>query len=264
MSPTDARKFYETAFRGNSYACGVDPAVVRLITGFVETYKLESKRVLEVGCGRGELSHLVADWTGVDLSASAGRGMSKPFICASAERLPFANGSFDAVWSIDVLEHVSDLAATLEEMARVVIPGGVILLRPAWYCRPWAADGYQVRAYKDLSWKGKLIKASIPLRNAVWYRMPGVAVRRLCREAITRLQRGPTRLHYRRLVPNYETFWQSDSDACNSLDPHDVILWFVSRGWDAVDRQGFWRRLLVRTGPIVFRRPLVLMENDTP
>jgi len=31
-------------------------------------------------------------------------------------------------------------------------------------------------------------------------------------------QFGPTKLHYRRLVPNYEKYWVPDSDAINSID----------------------------------------------
>src|SRR3546814_11978920 len=41
---------------------------------------------------------------------------------------------------------------------------------------------------------------------------------------------GPTRLRYRRLTPNYEKYWMSDSDAVNAIDSHEAMLWFLSRG----------------------------------
>jgi hypothetical protein len=41
---------------------------------------------------------------------------------------------------------------------------------------------------------------------------------------------GPTRLRYRRLTPNYEKYWIGDSDAVNSIDIHEAMLWFLGRG----------------------------------
>jgi hypothetical protein len=41
---------------------------------------------------------------------------------------------------------------------------------------------------------------------------------------------GPTRLRYRRLTPNYENYWVPDSDAINSIDNYEAMLWFLSRG----------------------------------
>ncbi len=48
-------------------------------------------------------------------------------------RLPFANGSFDAVLSLDVLEHVPDYQAALREFARVLRPGGELVLSVPFY-----------------------------------------------------------------------------------------------------------------------------------
>ena len=41
---------------------------------------------------------------------------------------------------------------------------------------------------------------------------------------------GPTSLRYRRLTPNYDKYWVQDSDAVNSIDSHEAMLWFRSRG----------------------------------
>ena len=88
--------------------------------------------VLEIGCGTGlilERTAAVARWaTGIDLSAgmarfSAGRkGLT--VAQASATDLPFADASFDVVYSFKVLPHVPDLAAALAEIRRVLRPGG--------------------------------------------------------------------------------------------------------------------------------------------
>ena len=63
---------------------------------------------------------------------------------ARAEELPFANGTFDALAFTYVLRYVSDPAATIGELARVVVPGGVmagldffVLSRPFWQAAWW-------------------------------------------------------------------------------------------------------------------------------
>jgi SAM-dependent methyltransferase len=99
-------------------------------------------RVLDAGCGSGfgavDLG-AVADVVAVDLHPLAlaycrERGLRA---CARADvqRLPFEEGSFDAVVSVDVLYHraVRDDAAALAELGRVVRPGGVVVLLLAAY-----------------------------------------------------------------------------------------------------------------------------------
>ena len=95
--------------------------------------------------------------------------------------MPFHDNYFEAIWSIHVLEHVPDPESALLEMRRVLKPGGLLFLSPAWYCRPWAAQGYAVRPYSDLDLKGKVVKASIPLRNNLIFRAGYVIPRRLGR-----------------------------------------------------------------------------------
>ena len=115
--------------------------------------------------------------------------------------MPFADGEFDAAWSIWVLEHIPNPQAALSEIRRVVKPGGVILMWPAWDCKPWAADGYEARPYSDFGMVGKLVKASIPVRNSYPFWFLGTVPSRIIRSLAS--WTGPTRLHYRRLEPNY-------------------------------------------------------------
>lgn len=103
-------------------------------------------RVLDLGCGRGELVRHLAEagaaaW-GVDISSEA-IGISRetleaahPFasgkaaLCmAKAQELPLGQESFDRVILSDILEHLSfpDLKATLREVHRVLRPDGLVL-----------------------------------------------------------------------------------------------------------------------------------------
>lgn len=90
---------------------------------------LEGRRVLDLGCGKGRFaSHLKrtgAEVIGLDLSAAmlaSAKGLDR--VRASSKRLPFADGTFDAVVAIEVLEHVGEVGPALDEARRVLGPGG--------------------------------------------------------------------------------------------------------------------------------------------
>jgi SAM-dependent methyltransferase len=251
-----ARRFYETRYALSEYAAFAAPeqhGKWHEVEDFVQRYDLQQQRCLEVGCGRGYFQDLVGDYTGLDISANVREHLHKPFVQASATALPFPDNWFDAIWTINALEHVPAPELALAEMRRVLKPGGLLLLSPAWQCRPWAAQGYPVRPYSDFDWRGKLIKASVPLRNSLAFRLLHVFPRRLARLARWLITRRPTRLSHGELTPNYEHFWMTDGDAVNSIDPLEAILWFVSRGDECLSHPSMRRQFLIRTRGITFR-----------
>jgi SAM-dependent methyltransferase len=93
--------------------------------------------ILDVGCGCGGLMRALADVgrvVGIDshplaLQWSRSHGLDR-LVRGDAERLPFADGSFDAVVSVDLLSQggVRDDVTTFGEMVRVSRPGGLVLL----------------------------------------------------------------------------------------------------------------------------------------
>lgn len=258
VSLSEQRLFYDREYAADSYsALGAEghqhQAVVQR---FVRDFALKGKRCVEVGCGRGAFQDLVDDYTGIDLSTALSPAMHKPFVIASATTLPFAENSFDALWTIAVLEHVPGPELALEEMRRVLKPGGVILLLPAWQCRLWAADGYQVRPYSDFSIKGKLIKASIPIRDSVAFRSAFVFPRRVLNTVRNRLAARKSRavpFRIRELEANFSHFWAADGDAVNWMDPFDAIEWFTSRGDQCLSHSRLIQQFFVRTGALVFQ-----------
>jgi SAM-dependent methyltransferase len=106
-------------------------------SGLLPFESLRDKDVLEIGCGSGvhtkALAAAGARVTGIDLTPRAveltGRrlaahGLAATVVEGDAERLPFPDASFDWVWSWGVIHHSSNTERVLEEIARVLRPGG--------------------------------------------------------------------------------------------------------------------------------------------
>jgi SAM-dependent methyltransferase len=92
-------------------------------------------RILEVGCGWGELAEWLARETGADVVAvdlsprmvelARARGIDARV--ADAQQLPFADGEFDCVVAAWMLYHLPDLDGGIAELARVLRPGGTLV-----------------------------------------------------------------------------------------------------------------------------------------
>jgi SAM-dependent methyltransferase len=105
-------------------------------------------RVLDAGCGTGgfikglRAAHPGWRMSGVDRSPLAcrlARERSGAEITeGSVTALPFADGTFDAITTGDVLYHVEDVAAALGEFVRCTKPGGVVLVNEPAYRWLWS------------------------------------------------------------------------------------------------------------------------------
>ncbi len=92
-------------------------------------------RVLENGCGVGQYVEHLAPYTQAmigmeyDLQrAREARHRSSYILCAKGETLPFPDHSFDLILSHEVLEHVQDDRTAVQEMARILRPGGRMVI----------------------------------------------------------------------------------------------------------------------------------------
>lgn len=250
----DPKEFYERQYAGYRYASYASPEAHPFHTTLRELlarYGRKDGTWLEVGCGRGFLQDVVEDYTGVDIAETVSVFLRKPFQCAPAEHLPFEDNHFDGAWSYAVLEHVNAPEPSLSEMRRVLKPGGLLILSPAWPCRPWAGQGYAWKPFQELSAPDRVRKARIPLRGSVVVRIAGLFPRRILRMCLYGLRRKPTSFRCRPLEADFSDYRVVDADARHSMDPFEAILWFRSRGDRVLSHPGWIRALFVRTGPLV-------------
>jgi SAM-dependent methyltransferase len=120
--------------------------------------------VLENGCGVGayasRLASLGGNVIGLEYDSERAReALSKTehILQAEGEALPFPSGSFDAILSHEVLEHVRDDRAAVCEMIRALRPGGRLILFVPNRGYPFETHG--------IYWRGRYRFGNIPLVN---------------------------------------------------------------------------------------------------
>ena len=120
----------------------------RHIPRCIQALNVNGKRVLEIGLGEGSESELLiregADWSGIDLTSESVervrarlelRGLPYSSLGqGSVLDLPFADNTFDLLFSHGVLHHVPEIHLAQSEMHRVLRPAGelVIMLYARW------------------------------------------------------------------------------------------------------------------------------------
>ena len=117
---------------------GADPEYVEQILPWIASQLRGCSRVLDVGCGEGQVGRMArrlrsvrfvagVDPTLAQLQVARRRRGGVVFGRAEAAALPFASGSFDAAVACLVFEHIEDVDTALAEVSRVLVPGGRFL-----------------------------------------------------------------------------------------------------------------------------------------
>jgi SAM-dependent methyltransferase len=132
-----------------------------------------SSSVLDVGCGTGrwlaryqkrQLLPVGLDATAGMLKRAASRNLSCPLVVAVAQRLPFRDQTFSFVSAVTVIQHIppSEQRESLQEMARVLKPGGHLLLIDLI-----RGDGPHIFPRSPSSWIAEASSAGLSLVE--WY-----------------------------------------------------------------------------------------------
>jgi len=119
---------YEQAAIAYAKHRGPDPAVLAALIAVTQP----GSSVLEVGCGTANYLSAVARETGCacwgtepsETMRAHAVDRSVTVLKGGAERIAFPSETFDLVYSVDVIHHVSDRARYFAEVARVLRPGG--------------------------------------------------------------------------------------------------------------------------------------------
>jgi glycosyltransferase involved in cell wall biosynthesis/SAM-dependent methyltransferase len=146
----EVRSEYEVRYPRRFPPARLDEARRQVLAGVLERTRALARpgTLLDVGCAGGHFmtAARAAGWRaiGSDLSHAAcvaARAAGGPVVQADAEALPFGAATLDAVTLVNVLDHTTRPRAVVREAARVLRPGGVLVLRVpngAFHAR-WAA-----------------------------------------------------------------------------------------------------------------------------
>ena len=130
------RSFDEAARDEEHFPSTIDPRIqhVRVLLKFFGN--VTDKRVLDVGCGKGRFARVLqeqnpgAEIWGLDISEEMLRFVPAGIhtVAGSMTELPFATSAFDFVYATESLEHAVEIERAVQEMCRVLKPGGKLLI----------------------------------------------------------------------------------------------------------------------------------------
>lgn len=186
----DSRWAYEQWHRDLEIATQIATPWHRMITTHLDGQRdLAGRSLLEIGCGRGDFAcwlglqpHRPRSITAADFSTTAvakGHGFASlralgsiRWEVADIQELPHRDGTFDTVISCETIEHLPSPGRAVEELARVLKPGGRLFLSTPNYLnaaglyrgylrlmgRRFSEGGQPVNRFMTLPWTRALVR----------------------------------------------------------------------------------------------------------
>jgi malonyl-CoA O-methyltransferase len=130
------RTFDEASRDEEHFPSTIDPRIRHVQVLLKYFGPLADKRVLDVGCGKGRFARVLqtqnpgADIWGLDISEEMLRFVPAGVnaLAGSMTELPFADSAFNFVYATESLEHAVEIERAVEEMCRVLEPGGRLVI----------------------------------------------------------------------------------------------------------------------------------------
>jgi SAM-dependent methyltransferase len=163
-----------------------------LLFRYIEARDMAGTRVLEIGCGRGELACRVMrepvtprQYVAADFAQSAlllGRRRARrdglggiQWAAADMQHLPLGDATFDAVISCETIEHLPDPVQALREVHRVLAPGGRLFLTTPNYLGPFGLYRVYLRLRGRRYTEGDqpICRFTLLPRTLLWLRRAG-------------------------------------------------------------------------------------------
>jgi SAM-dependent methyltransferase len=210
--------------------------LMSLIDDFLEPTGGVLRRILDVGCGTGGMLlslQAFGDVEGIDADASAiaycrERGITTARL-ADSPPIPFPDHEFDVVTSFDVLEHVDDDTGLLDEIHRVLAPGGLFVVAVPAYEMLWGLQdevAHHRRRYRARDLSRRLAGSKLKPKKVSYFNtflFPPIAAIRLGR----------------RLLPRGSSPSSSDFDLTAEGKLNDLLARIFSAEAPVVKRWGF-------------------------
>lgn len=158
-------------------------------------------RILDVGAGTGSTTVALASLGSVDALEMAPdalqhlrRRAQVNVLVGELPHLDLPSGSYEIVTALDVLEHVEDDRGALEEITRVIVPGGHLLLTVPTH--PWLWSDFDEACHHFRRYRPEEVNARVrgaglqivfssPIQTVLF---PLIAIERLMRRAVRRTQ----------------------------------------------------------------------------
>lgn len=128
--------FNQAAADEEHYPSTIDPRILHVKVVLEHLGDLNGRRVADVGCGKGRFARILKERNpgATVVALDLAEAMLKPIpaeierVAASMTSLPLATAAFDGAYATESLEHAIDIPAAVAELARIVKPGGRIVI----------------------------------------------------------------------------------------------------------------------------------------